>query len=267
MTTASELLHRTQDYFDRSESSKNHFVNVGKTERQISAIGGGALALYGLTRGSLGGLVLAGIGGALVYRGVTGNCPAYSALGTNTNHDEGAAPEQYFDRGIHVTQSFTVGKPAAELFKFWRNISNLPSVMTHLESVEVLDDKRSRWTATGPAGTRVSWDAEIINEEPDRVIAWRSLGGADVDNSGSVRFVDAPGDRGTEVRVAMDYIPPAGRLGKLVATLFGEAPEQTIKEDLRRFKRLMETGLIPTTKGQPRGTCSRFFGSEGEIEQ
>jgi uncharacterized membrane protein len=267
MTTASDLLTQTQNYFNRSESNANRFINVGKTERQISAIGGGALALYGLTRGSLGGLLLAGLGGALVYRGVTGHCPAYSAMGTNTNHDEGAAPEEYFRRGIHVVQSFTVGKAASELVAFWRNFSNLPSFMTHLESVEVLDDKRSRWTAKGPAGTHVSWEAEIINEEPDRVIAWRSLGGADVDNSGSVRFVDAPGDRGTEVRVVMDYIPPAGRVGKFVAALFGEAPEQTIKEDLRRFKRLMETGMIPSTEGQPRGTCNRFFGAEGEVEQ
>jgi uncharacterized membrane protein len=267
MTTASDLLNKTRNYFEQPQGNENRFVNVGQTERQISAIGGGALALYGLTRGSLGGLLLAGVGGALVYRGVTGHCPAYTATGVNTNHGEAAHPEEYFNRGIHVVQSFTVGKPASELFAFWRNFANLPSFMTHLQSVELLDNNRSRWMAKGPAGTTVSWDAEIINEEPDRVIAWKSLGGADVDNSGSVRFVDAPGDRGTEVRVVMDYIPPAGRVGKFVAMLFGEAPEQTIKEDLRRFKRLMETGMIPSTEGQPRGTCNRFFGAEGEVEQ
>jgi uncharacterized membrane protein len=266
MTTTTDFQTGTQTYSQTDEATQ-HFVNVGRTERQISAIGGGALALLGLTRGSIPGLLLAGLGGALVYRGVSGHCPAYSALGTNTNHDEAPPPEAYFQRGIHVVQAFTVNKPAAELFRFWRNFSNLPQFMSHLDSVEVLDDRRSRWTAKGPAGTRVSWEAEIINEEPDRVIAWKSLGGSDVDNSGSVRFVDAPGDRGTEVRVVMDYIPPAGRLGKFVAMLFGEAPEQTIKEDLRRFKRLMEAGLIPTIEGQPRGTCNRFFGAEGETER
>ncbi|HTL31202.1 MAG TPA: SRPBCC family protein, partial [Tepidisphaeraceae bacterium] len=245
MTMTTTSLPQYQEIPQRLTDPAAPFVNVGKTERQVSAIGGAALALFGLTRGSIPGLLLAGLGGALVYRGVSGHCPAYSQLGMTTNHDEAPPPEAYFNRGIHVVQAFTVNKPAEELFRFWRNFENLPQFMSHLESVEKLGENRSRWTATGPAGSQVSWEAEIINEEPNRVIAWRSLSGSDVDNSGSVRFVDAPGDRGTEVRVVLDYIPPAGRLGKLVAMLFGEAPEQTIKEDLRNFKRIMETGLIP----------------------
>jgi uncharacterized membrane protein len=107
--------------------------------------------------------------------------------------------------------------------------------------VDVLDDKRSHWVAKAPAGREVEWNAEIINEEPNALIAWRSLGGADVDNAGSVRFHDAAGG-GTELRVVLDYIPPAGKVGKWVATLFGEAPEQQIKDDLHRFKQLMEAG-------------------------
>ena len=117
--------------------------------------------------------------------------------------------------------------------------------MSHLKEVRVLDEKRSHWVACGPAGYTVEWDAEIINDEPNALIAWRSLEGSDVDHAGSVRFVPAPGgagDRGTEVKVVMDYIPPAGRLGALIAKLFGEEPQQQIQEDLRKFKRIMETG-------------------------
>jgi uncharacterized membrane protein len=129
--------------------------------------------------------------------------------------------------------------------------------MRHLESVTSLDSdcRRTRWVAKGPAGISIQWEAEVINEEPDRLIAWRSLGGSEVDNAGSVRFIDAPGDRGTIVRVNIDYIPPAGRVGSWVAKLFGKDADQMIRDDLRRFKQLMETGEIPTTEGQPNGTC------------
>ena len=263
MTTLAEHPEQSTSQSERRIPIK--YRNVGPRERQLSTIAGGALALVGLRHGGLGGLALAGLGTVVAYRGVTGHCPAYSALGVDTN-DRAPKPEEYFDRGIHVEQSFTIGKPRAELFRYWRDFENLPTFMSHLESVQVIDDKRSRWTAHGPAKVNVSWEAEIINEEADALIAWRSLGGADVDNSGSVRFVDAPGDRGTEVRVVVDYIPPAGRVGKYIAMLFGEAPEQTIKEDLRNFKRLMETGTIPTTTGQPRGTCSRWR-DEGERQE
>jgi uncharacterized membrane protein len=119
----------------------------------------------------------------------------------------------------------------------------------------VIDERRSHWAVKGPAGRTVEWDAEIINDEPNALIAWRSLDGADVDNAGSVRFVPGPEGRGTQVRVVIDYIPPAGFVGKWVATLFGANPEHEILEDLRSFKRLMETGEVATTEGQPHGKC------------
>jgi len=231
-------------------------INVSLDERKISLVAGSALALFGLARRSIGGLGLAALGGALVYRGTTGHCPMYSALGVNTSGDESSAPpEEYFQRGIHVETSVTINRPAEELFRFWRDFKNLPRFMNHLQAVEVTDEKRSRWVAKAPAGFSVSWDAEIINEEPNSLISWRSVGGAEVDNAGSVRFVAAPDGRGTEVKVVIDYIPPAGQLGRIVAMLFGEEPSIQVKDDLRRFKQLMETGEIPTTQGQPRGTC------------
>ena len=230
-------------------------VNVGTPERTISVAAGSLLALLGLGRGGAPGLLIAAVGGGLIYRGASGHCPLYKAIDMDTAR-EGARPEDYFNHGIHVEQSYLINKSPQELYGQWRNFENLPKIMTHLESVTVIDEKRSHWVAKAPAiaGGKVEWDAEIINDEPHSLIAWRSTGSADVDNAGSVRFVDR-GDRGTEVHVVIDYIPPAGRLGKWVARLFGEEPQQQIKEDLRIFKRVMETGENPTTEGQPRGTC------------
>ena len=237
------------------ESQETREANVGRNERQISAVAGGALVLLGLSRRSLGGLVLAGVGGALLYRATTGYCPAYGALGIDTAEgDAPAEPHEYFNRGIHVVETVTVNRTPWELFAFWRDFTNLPRIMRNLESVTCRDGTRSHWVAKGPAGARVEWDAEIINEEPNALIAWRSLGNAEVDNAGSVRFVPA-GDRGTEVKVVIDYIPPAGRVGAAVAKLFGSDPAAEIREDLRNFKRIMETGEVPTTQGQPGGTC------------
>ncbi len=146
--------------------------------------------------------------------------------------------------GVHVTQSLTINRPRNEVYGFWHNFENLPRFMAHLESVQVLDNNRSRWKAKAPAGTTVEWEAETIEDRPNELIAWRSLPDATIPNSGSVRFKDAPGNRGTEIHVDLRYQPPGGKLGSLIAKLFGEEPEQQVKGDLRRFKQVMETGEI-----------------------
>jgi uncharacterized membrane protein len=233
-------------------------VNVGQTERWASTIGGGALALYGITRGSLGGIALALVGAALVQRGMSGHCNVYDAIGYNTaeggaglrNSENVSVPAE---RGTKVEKSVTINRPAEELFRFWRNFENLPRFMNHLESVRVTEGGRSHWVAKAPAGTSVEWDAEIYNEKENELIAWRTLENADVDSAGSVRFEPAAGGRGTVVRVVLKYDPPGGKLGSLVARLFGENPEQQIDEDLRRFKQLMETGEVATIEGQTSG--------------
>lgn len=148
------------------------------------------------------------------------------------------------DGAMVAEKTITINRSPEELYKFWRNFENLPRFMSHLESVQVTGDKRSHWKAKAPLGTTVEWDAEITEDRPNELIAWRSLEGADVDNSGSVRFDRAPGGRGTEVRVEIEYTPPAGALGAGIAKLFGEAPEQQIKGDLYRFKQVMETGEV-----------------------
>jgi uncharacterized membrane protein len=243
------------------------FRNVGPRER-LAALGSGAvLALLGLRRRDTAGYVIAGIGGALLYRGASGNCPMYSALGIDHAHpdaqtERSRAQQRLNRRGVQVTQTFTIGRPRAELYQFWRDFSNLPRIMSHLEEVRVLDGsdgRRSHWVAKAPAaamykGGRVEWDAELTADEPDRLIAWRSLPGGDIDTAGSVAFEDSP--RGTIVRCEMRYVTPAGRLGGLIAKLFGESPEREIREGLRQFKRVMEIGEPLTILGQSHGTCT-----------
>jgi uncharacterized membrane protein len=147
-------------------------------------------------------------------------------------------------KGIVVSQAVTVAKPRDEVYRFWRDFTNLPRFMEHLEAVQVLDHRRSHWRAKAPAGTAVEWDAEIIEDEPGSRISWRSIQNADVPNTGTVRFRTAPGDRGTEIHVDLRYDPPAGRLGALLAKLFGEEPSQQVKGDLRRLKQVLETGEV-----------------------
>lgn len=225
-------------------------TNVGDAERYASAAGGGLLALYGLSRGSLAGLGLAAAGAALLYRGVTGHCHLYGSLGVNTADRPGRATSVRAGHGVRVDQAVTVNVPPEQLYRFWRDFANLPRFMDHLVSVRA-EGERSHWAARGPAGTTVEWDAEIVNERPNELIAWRSLPGSQVDNAGSVHFTPAPAGRGTVVRVELKYDPPAGKLGSAVAWLFGQEPNRQVREDLRRFKQLMEAGEIPTTRGQP----------------
>lgn len=232
-------------------------INVGQTERLASAIGGGALAIYGITRGSLGGIALALLGAALVQRGYSGHCNVYEAMGYNASGDAGLRNSENVSvpagRGIRVEKAVTINRSPEELYRFWRNFENLPRFMNHLESVRVTSEKNSHWIAKAPAGTSVEWDAEVYNEKENELIAWRTLEGADVASAGSVHFEPSAGARGTVVRVVLKYDPPAGKLGAFVARLFGENPEQQIDEDLRRFKQLIETGEVATTEGQTSG--------------
>jgi uncharacterized membrane protein len=216
-------------------------VNVGRTERIISGVAGLAMIGYGLGRRRFRALLLP-LGAELVRRGVTGRCPINRALGRNSAGSEGrTSPVASLaaGEGTKIEQAIVVRRPRDELFHFWRRLDNLPRFMDNLESVTVLDDRRSHWVAKGPAGTRVEWDAEIHNEVEDEIIAWRSLPGSEVEQAGSVHFTPAH-NGGTEVRVVMRYAAPAGKLGDAVAHLLGDDPEQQVADDLRRFKQVME---------------------------
>ena len=156
----------------------------------------------------------------------------------------GGAGEDTITRGKDVVRAVTIGRPRNEVYAFWRDFTKLPLFMEHLESVEMLDDRRSHWTSKGPAGSSVEWDAELTGDRPGELIAWRSLEGSEVANTGTVRFLDAPGGRGTEVRVSLTYSPPAGAIGSAIARLWGEDPGLQVAKDLRRFKQVMEVGEV-----------------------
>jgi uncharacterized membrane protein len=232
--------------------TEQRWTNVGGVERWISVALGTALITTALARRDRNSAIGGMVGGVLLYRGASGHCPVNTAIGRNSASGENTRVALGGPAGIHVKDSVTIGRPIEELYRFWRNMENLPQFMNHLESVRRIDDMRSHWVARGPAGMRVEWDAEIINEVPNQVIGWRSLPEADVVSAGSVNFDDA-GERGTRVSVHLQYDPPAGKLGAWFARLFGEEPSQQIREDLRRLKRLIEAGEVPTTEGQPSG--------------
>jgi uncharacterized membrane protein len=199
-------------------------------------LGGGALAIYGLSRKSLSGTALAVVG-------------AFGAVA-------GARRQSMSPTTIHVQKTFTVDRPATELYDFWHNFENLPKFMKHLRSVTVKDSRSSHWVAEGPMGVPVEWDAELLDERPGEYLIWRSLPGSAISNRGSVEFRTATNGSGTEVTVALTYHNPAGRVGAAFAKMLGREPEIQVREDLRRFKSLMEAGEIPTVIGQPSGRRS-----------
>ncbi len=229
--------------------------NVGPNERAVSLAAGAIIGLLGLSRRSLPGLVGAGVGAMLVYRGMTGHCELSEKLGLKPSGDASQANQRH---AVEIVAACTINKPREELYRFWRDFKNLPQFMEHLNAVNVLDERRSHWSAKAPRmlGGKVEWDAEITRDDPNELIEWRSLPGSTIDTAGQVRFQQAPGDRGTEVHVWMHYTPPGGKLGHWLASMFGENPKRVIREELRNFQRLMEVGEILTLEGQPHGTCT-----------
>ncbi len=221
-------------------------INVGNTERIISTAGGALLAYYGFKKGDLLGIAIALTGGSLLFRGVTGYCPVNDAVGRDTAEKESVS--------IEITRSLTIQKPRKELYAYWRRLENLPNFMKHLKEVRKGEEKRSHWEARipGDIGT-VDWEADVTEEKENEFIAWQSIRGSQIDNAGEVRFKDAPAGRGTVVRATISYRPPAGAIGSGAAKLLNPLFKQMVKEDLRRFKRLMESGEIPTIEGQPSG--------------
>lgn len=153
----------------------------------------------------------------------------------------------------HIEASISVLRPAQELYSYWRSFENFPRFMRHVESVQDLGNGRSHWIAKSPVGSRIEWDAEIVEDRQGQLLSWRSLPGSQVHNSGSVLFEPLPHDRGTMVRATFDFAPPGGAAGRLAAKALGPITKQQVHEDLRRFKNLMEAGEIPTTDGQPEG--------------
>jgi uncharacterized membrane protein len=216
-------------------------IGIQHPERWASALGGAALLAWGANKLSRErhplGAVLATTGAGLLWRSTR----------------DGRRARLGATHGTIVEESVAINRPADELYAFWRALDRLPAVMPELSSVRLLDHRRSHWIARGPAGWRTEWYADIINDIPNELIAWRTIERSDVVSAGSVRFEARTRGRGTVVRVKLQYHPPAGKIGAAWAWIFGDSPSQVIREGLRRFKQLMETGEIPTTEGQPRG--------------
>jgi uncharacterized membrane protein len=232
-------------------------INVHPFERSFSVGLGLSFGLLGLIRRGLTGAGLAALGGMLVHRGMTGHCPVYTSLRVSTAHGVRAPSASVaHGRGIRVKHSRVIHRSPAELFKFWRELENLPRFMVNVESITPLDERRSRWRVRGPLDSVIAWDAEIINEVQDELIAWRSLPGSLVATAGSVRFQPALGELGTRVTVTLEYDPPVGVVGATIARWLGVDPARQVDEDLHRFKVLMEGGEAPAVGAQWRGKLS-----------
>lgn len=221
-------------------------INMGITERIISVAGGTALTIYGLKKKGIFHKALAAVGSSLILRGAAGHCPVNEMVGRDSAEVDGIS--------IEITRSLTINKPRELLYAYWRDLENLPNFMKHLDNVVQTGGKESNWSARipGDLGT-IDWTAEVTEEIGNERIAWKSLPGSDIDNAGEVRFKDAPADRGTVVQSNISYRAPAGIIGGKAAKLLNPVFKQMVKEDLRRFKRLMENGEIPTIENQPSG--------------
>ena len=229
---------------DAREARVRSGRNISETERWASIAAGTAMAVYGLSRVRNGGWLLTLFGGWLVQRGVSGHCYTYEAFGINTAGTGSDTRRALGGRGgVNVEERVVINRPREELYRFWRQLENLPRFMSHLESVERITDTLSRWRAEGPAGVNVEWNAEIIDEVPNDHIGWRSIEGSDVVSAGSVHFEETGPGR-TRVRVRLQYSPPGGKAGAVLARLMGRDPATEIRRDLQRFKQLIESGDV-----------------------
>lgn len=222
-------------------------INASDIEHLGSLALGGILLVKGMLKGGPLGLLYKVGGAALIYRGQQGYRPLYDALGIKLPE----APTGVGKQNVRVEHELVINRPRQELYRIWRNLENLPVFMEGLESVHEVDDRRSIWVAKGPAGTVVKWDAEIINDVENELIAWQTLEGSGVDNAGSVNFDDA-GDGATRLKVVIRYDPPADMLGVWLTKALGRDPQKEIEADLARFKAIMEVGSA--TETEPKAT-------------
>ncbi len=227
----------TQEYKDKAQ-------NMSPTERVLfGGLGLGLLAFAASKPSNKTNLALGAVGAVFAAGAALGRSPYNAALNIRRTQQG----------GIHVRKAITIGVPAEQVYRFWRQYENLPQFMSHLESVTQRDERVSHWVAKAPLGTDVAWDAETTEDIPNRRIAWRSIEGSTIPNEGHVEVRDAPGDRGTEVPVELQYHPPGGTVGAGIARLLGEEPGQQVADDLLRLKRILEIGQVPTAEGQTSG--------------
>lgn len=223
--------------------------NLMRADRIGYVMLGGILLLSGLRKR---GMLRLALGGTLLYQAYTGNNPLFKRLGIRVNPN----PPEGVRETIIVTERVTIAAPRAALYRYWRNFANLPRFMRHLVAVRVVDERRSHWMAQAPAGRIVEWDAELTEDQPERLLRWRSLPGSEITNFGLVRFSEPATGEGTEVEVELQYVPPAGSLSVAIARYTGEEPQWQVKDDLRRLQQLAEAGEIDVEQIQPPGAAA-----------
>jgi uncharacterized membrane protein len=235
------------DWSEERADKQHKYQNIGDGQRLLSAIAGSGLLLEGWQRRSMLGSLLTIAGVGLLYRAASGYCPAFGAVGINMR--DAQETNRLGRRKVEtatstkIRQTIEINRPPHELYRFWRSLENLPRVMTHLQSVQTINDRLSHWAVkTFGRAPAVEWDAEIINDVENERIGWRSLYGSDVDNAGSVEFEPSGDGQRTMLTVTLQYTPPAGRLGTSIAKLIGEDPDHMIAQDLLRFKERTEAG-------------------------
>ena len=228
-------MQQTNTIANRFESARGLLdTNVGEVERAMSALAGAALLGLAWKRGSPR---LALMSTGLMLRGVSGYCPAYAALGVGRTDTKQALAGE---RGIHIREAITIDAPPEAVYRFWRQLERLPEIMPHLEKVEQLDSRRSRWTTLAFDRVPITWEAEIINDVPNETIGWQTLPGELVQTAGSVTFKPTPGERGTELRVHLQYLPPGGHAAGWFAWLAGQDPAQMTRAGLQALKQRLE---------------------------
>jgi len=220
--------------------------NVGKTERAFSLMGGLGLLAAGFARRGTSGVVLGALGALLIGRGASGQCALYQQLGIS-----GAAsqrPGVPDNVGVNLVRSILVERSPEELFAFWRHLPNLTRLSPWVKALDAIDERHSHWVMQVPWGRRMEWDALVINEHPNALIAWESQPGADIENAGSVRFENEPHGLGTVVTIKLEFNPPGGLLGRLGLLLYGKRIRREIEHGLARFKNFKETGEMEGKK-------------------
>jgi uncharacterized membrane protein len=223
-----------------------------------SLLAGAALAIYGLKRRTLSGIFLAGVGAGLLYRGA-------KQAGMLDGGLKSLALQTMATKSVDIDKSVTIDRPVEEVYAFWRRLSNLPLFMPHVEHIEELDAHRSIWNVALPSGVSLEWEARILEDRENQSIVWRSMEGADIYNEGFVTFTPTVDGKGTEVHARITYQPPAGAVGKKLAEFFNSIPSEVVKDDLRRFKAILETGEFPTIEGQPAGGRRRNNGQDPRL--
>ncbi len=236
-------------------------VNMDRNERLASVLGGAGLALLGVRQKGVAGALLGAAGAALIARGAAGHCPVYGAAGIDTSGRRsraspgGAALAD--EAGVSVHASVTVSRPPEQAYAVWRDFTNAPKYMDRIASVEILDETRSRWTATGPMGRSWTWESQVVEDSPGELIAWESLPGSELPNRGWVQFLPAGSDgQHAEIRYFVEFDPPGGVIGEAIAHAFHDAPREMIRGDLRRFRALLDAG-------HPAPTAELALGREG----